>query len=420
MKLNVALHIGNEREYINECLEQVEKIADQIIIVLDTKSYDGTKKIIKDKAKKDKRYEVYSRKYDGTPQKLFNLSKCPKDEWVLFLDGDEILSDNCLLLKELIEQADKDNVDGLDIKGHHFIHNLTTEDAQFPIDYWHGRLFKNTGKVKFEGKNHAMTTGIKKAAHTDIVKIFHMGYVKHLQRIIDRYQENINYGYQIHTPQYLESWKNGHILGGYPTRTAPISELPSVLRKKFALQELDEILYFNDRQKIEVKHFRDAAAIFSLFNPKKVLFEGAGFGQRAYALSTYGVNVVAHDKSLYAVRNSAARGLLMCGDITKINWPDNSKDLVVAYDVLEHLTDKELDKAIKELVRVTNKYVLVSVPFLGMVELDADPTHIQKHEKIWWYNKLKEAGLKMLNVPREFPYHGQIFIGEKIAKKVSR
>jgi len=413
MKLNVALHIGNEREYINECLAQVEKFADQIIVVIDTASSDGTKQILKDKAEKDKRYKLYYRKYDGTPQKQYTLKKCPKDEFVIFLDGDEVLTDNCELLKDLVKQADEDGVDSIDIRGHHFIHNLTSEDAQFPEDYWHARLFKNNGKIKFEGKNHAITVGFKKSARTDLVRILHMGYVKNLNKIVDRYKENISYGYQIHSPQYLESWKNGHVLGGFPIRPAPVKLLPKVLVEKFYLEDLDEILYFNNRQKLEVKHFLDAAAIYQLFNPKKVLFHGAGFGQRAYALSTYPCEVIAYEKSFYAVRNSAARGLLKQGSITKINAPNNFFDLVVAYDVLEHLTDEELNKALLELVRVSSKYVLISVPFIGSSDLESDKTHIQKHTKLEWIKKLQGAELTILETPRAFPYSGQVLIGEK-------
>lgn len=48
------------------------------------------------------------------------------------------------------------------------------------------------------------------------------------------------------------------------------------------------------------------------------------------------------------------------GNIYDISYKDNSFDLVLCTEVLEHLEDPE--KALKELKRVTKKYCLISVP----------------------------------------------------------
>lgn len=48
------------------------------------------------------------------------------------------------------------------------------------------------------------------------------------------------------------------------------------------------------------------------------------------------------------------------GDIYKLPYEDNSFDLVLCTEVLEHLDDPQ--KALKELIRVSNKYLVVSVP----------------------------------------------------------
>lgn len=51
---------------------------------------------------------------------------------------------------------------------------------------------------------------------------------------------------------------------------------------------------------------------------------------------------------------------LKVGDIYNLPFKDGSKDLVVCTEVLEHLTDPR--KALKELVRVSKKYLILSVP----------------------------------------------------------
>jgi ubiquinone/menaquinone biosynthesis C-methylase UbiE len=48
------------------------------------------------------------------------------------------------------------------------------------------------------------------------------------------------------------------------------------------------------------------------------------------------------------------------GTIYKLPYPDNKFDLVICTEVLEHLENPEL--ALMELKRVSNKYVLISVP----------------------------------------------------------
>ena len=65
--------------------------------------------------------------------------------------------------------------------------------------------------------------------------------------------------------------------------------------------------------------------------------------------------------ALAIARELLPENKLSLGDITKIELPDDSRDLVMALEVLEHLEDPR--PAIKELQRVTSKYCLISVPW---------------------------------------------------------
>jgi ubiquinone/menaquinone biosynthesis C-methylase UbiE len=51
---------------------------------------------------------------------------------------------------------------------------------------------------------------------------------------------------------------------------------------------------------------------------------------------------------------------LMKGDVYRLPYPDNAFDLVICTEVLEHLSDPV--KAVREIKRVSGKYVLFSVP----------------------------------------------------------
>lgn len=50
-------------------------------------------------------------------------------------------------------------------------------------------------------------------------------------------------------------------------------------------------------------------------------------------------------------------------DIRNLPFGDGSFDVVLAYEVLEHLPYEEFEKALKELRRVSNQYVLISLPY---------------------------------------------------------
>ncbi|RKY08092.1 MAG: methyltransferase type 11 [Planctomycetota bacterium] len=53
-------------------------------------------------------------------------------------------------------------------------------------------------------------------------------------------------------------------------------------------------------------------------------------------------------------------------DIRKLPFEDNSYDVVMACEIIEHLPWDQLDEILTELHRVTSKYVLISVPYLSI------------------------------------------------------
>ncbi len=87
MKLSVGILTFNSESKIEKVLKSVREIADEIVAV-DSGSSDSTVSILKKYGAK-----VFFRKFDNfVAQKNFLLSKC-SGEWVLFLDDDEVLSE---------------------------------------------------------------------------------------------------------------------------------------------------------------------------------------------------------------------------------------------------------------------------------------------------------------------------------------
>lgn len=96
--------------------------------------------------------------------------------------------------------------------------------------------------------------------------------------------------------------------------------------------------------------------------------------------------------------------LLKLGDIYDLDYKDNSFDILLCTEVLEHLAKPS--EALKELIRVSKKYVMVTVPNepwftisrilrgKNLLKLGAHPEHIQ-----WWTSsEFKKFVSKQKNV----------------------
>lgn len=91
-------------------------------------------------------------------------------------------------------------------------------------------------------------------------------------------------------------------------------------------------------------------------NPKKILEVGIGNGTLANYLknNSYSVTTCDIDKELNPDK---------IGDIKKLPFKNNSFDTVVCFEVLEHLKWKDFERSIKELNRVSSKWIIISIPY---------------------------------------------------------
>lgn len=71
--------------------------------------------------------------------------------------------------------------------------------------------------------------------------------------------------------------------------------------------------------------------------------------------------VTALDLSMPVISHQRVRPIQ--GDVTALDFPDRSFDVVVCTEVLEHIAPELLQNACNELARVADKYVVIGVPF---------------------------------------------------------
>lgn len=99
---------------------------------------------------------------------------------------------------------------------------------------------------------------------------------------------------------------------------------------------------------------------------------------------------------------------ILQGNIYDLKYKDNSFDLVICSEVLEHLEDPQ--KALKELSRVSKKYILLSVPnepffyFFNYTQWGKDIGHINKWTFLGFKRLTQKEKLKIISLKLPFPW----------------
>lgn len=122
----------------------------------------------------------------------------------------------------------------------------------------------------------------------------------------------------------------------------------------------------NSLEKIIIRRFFNSLmALLGKIEFHNLHEAGCGEGYIAkYIAGAYpGVDITASDLSENIIRraeNKMSKISFSTESIYSLSYSDNYFDLVIASEVLEHLEEPE--KALTEILRVSNKYILLSVP----------------------------------------------------------
>lgn len=140
------------------------------------------------------------------------------------------------------------------------------------------------------------------------------------------------------------------------------------------------------RERVEGKH---PELIRDVFQPKRVLDAGCGGAYLIRALRTLGVNANGFDIARQSVPGVAQADVADPSLIDGVRTSGKIADLVICREVLEHLTVLQIREAVRNLVRLSSRFVYVTtryaanpVHLLSVDERDdLDPTHISMLSK---------------------------------------
>ncbi len=158
---------------------------------------------------------------------------------------------------------------------------------------------------------------------------------------------------------------------------------------------------FNNYLKMErwSSYWHQINAILSL-KPKSVLEIGKGDGVTGHYLK----NIANLDYVSFDIDSKLKPDII--GNIENMKMADDSFDLVCAFEVLEHLPFEKFAAALKEMSRVSKKYVVISLPYWGR--------HFSLEVRLPYFGKLGwhyKAGL----IPKKHEFNGEHYweIGKK-------
>jgi uridylate kinase len=145
-----------------------------------------------------------------------------------------------------------------------------------------------------------------------------------------------------------------------------------------------------------LSNFYRALLIRVFLNPKNCLDIGCGKGRLVKYLRMMGVEAYGVELSKHALEmaDPAVKSYLRQGSITDLPYDTGEFDVVVSFDVMEHIERIKIRKAVEESIRVSRKYVLHKIytqENLWITRFHApDYSHVSVFDRKYWQKLFNE------------------------------
>lgn len=144
-----------------------------------------------------------------------------------------------------------------------------------------------------------------------------------------------------------------------------------------------------------------------LLGIKKVFDFGCADGVSIAALRLLGLEGWGCDVSEAAIKRAPiqARKYVYVGDVFEKKWKNNYFDIVVSFDVLEHIKPTELERTLEELSRISKRGLLgifVKDELVAKIHRKLNklhPDHLSEHTSDWWIKLFESMGWKWKRLP---------------------
>ncbi|MDD5147739.1 MAG: class I SAM-dependent methyltransferase [Candidatus Daviesbacteria bacterium] len=168
--------------------------------------------------------------------------------------------------------------------------------------------------------------------------------------------------------------------------------------------------YFEGKNKIAYDSYQQAGGLLNtfatwtneLFKPASVLDVGCAYGFVVKRFQDLGIPATGIEYSPYAVSQAVCQNVFG-GDVRDLSrFKNNSFDLVLGTELLEHIPEDDVFKAVKELYRVSKHFVFLLICTANSDHIESrggkgDPSHITLKPRWWW-----ESLFHRLDIKRDF------------------
>jgi len=154
MGLSVAIPARNEERYIAGCIESVEGLADEVVVLLDTESSDRTGELCRERGARIERASFVS--FAHLRNQVLDLCRQP---WVFFLDADEratpeLCAEIAVVVVSEVDPANEEAVVGYWVPRHNTFFGRPVRHAGWYPDHQLRLLWRARARYPEEERVH--------------------------------------------------------------------------------------------------------------------------------------------------------------------------------------------------------------------------------------------------------------------------